>query len=290
MPDVWMLASILTKALMYFGFLTSGGLVLIRFAFPSDVEFVLPDMRSMALYCAAVALIASILSFALRGVALTGDATGLTDTEMLGMMWQTPVGTALVFRVVGAVLILAGLLLGGIGWVLAGTGALIALWSFVAIGHVSTETAIWPKIVLMVHLLAVAFWIGILHPLKRLADTPEHVEAAGRLGQRFGQTAMFVIPSLLVAGLLLSWLLVGKWSNLWGTPYGVTLLAKLCAVSVVLCLGAWNKQRSVPDLIAKKTSATAHLSRILSLDWFVFALVLTTTSWLTTSVAVPNGH
>lgn len=275
---------------MYFGFLTSGGLVLIRIAFSSDVAPVLPYLRRMALYCAAVALIASILSFALRGAALTGDATGLTDTEMLGMMWQTPVGTALLFRLGGAVLILTGLLLGGIGWILAGAGALIALWSFVAIGHVSVETAIWPKIVLMGHLLAVAFWIGILHPLKRLADIPEQVEAAGRLGHRFGQAAMFVVPGLILVGLLLGWLLVGDWSNLWGTNYGLTLVAKLCAVSVVLCLGAWNKQRNVPNLIAKKPSAAAHLSRVLALDWFVFALVLTITAWLTTSVAVPNGH
>ena len=289
MPDVWTLASVFTKALMYFGFLTSGGLVLIRFAYSSDIAPVLPDMRRMALYCGVIALIASVLSFVLRGAALTGDATGLTDTEMLGMMWQTPVGTALVFRVVGAVVILTGLLLGRIGWGLAGTGALIALWSFVAIGHVSTETAFWPKIVLMGHLLAVAFWIGILHPLKRLADTPEQIQAAGRLGHRFGQTAMFVIPSLLLAGLILSWLLVGKWSNLWGTLYGLTLVAKLCAVSAVLCLGAWNKKRSVPALIAQRPGSAKHLSRVLAVEWIIFSLVLLFSAWLTTSVVVPKS-
>jgi hypothetical protein len=34
--------------------------------------------------------------FSLCGVALTGDMSGMTDPEMLGVLWQTPVDNALI--------------------------------------------------------------------------------------------------------------------------------------------------------------------------------------------------
>ena len=43
---------------------------------------------------AVLALLASVLGFMLHGAALTGGADGMTDPDMLGLLWQTPVGDA----------------------------------------------------------------------------------------------------------------------------------------------------------------------------------------------------
>ncbi|MEO0771858.1 MAG: CopD family protein [Pseudomonadota bacterium] len=290
MPDVWVLAAIIAKALMYFGILTSGGLVLVRLVFASEVARVASAMRRFAVLCVLVGIVASIASFALRGAALTGDASGLIDPDMLGLMWQTPVGTALALRLVGLGLVLAGLLIGGIGWSLAGIGALISVWSFASIGHISDGGAFWPKLLLMAHLLAVSFWIGVLLPLKRLAHDAERLEAAGRLGHRFGQIATVVIPILIAAGLALGWVLLGSWANLFTTAYGLALILKLCIVGVLLGFGAMNKIRIVPRLASDGAPAAAQLSKSLALEWVVFAMVLLATAALTTTFALPDAH
>lgn len=290
MPDVWALAAVATKALMYFGILTSGGLVLSRLIFASEVASVLSDMRRFAVICALIGIIAAVASFALRGAALTGDASGLIDPDMLGLMWQTPVGTALVFRLAGLVLVLVGLLIGGIGWNLAGIGAIISVWSFASIGHISDSGAFWPKLLLMAHLVAVSFWIGILLPLKRLADDAESLGVAGQLGHRFGQIATAVIPVLIAAGLALGWTLLGSWANLFAKPYGFALIAKLCIFGLLLGLGALNKIHIVPRLVSEGAPAVAHLSKSLALEWAVFACLLLATAALTTVFVLPEAH
>ena len=290
MPDIWVLAAVITKTLMYFGVLTSGGLILTRFVFASEIGSVLPIMRKCAVLCVLLGFVAACASFAVRGAALTGDASGLTDPEMLGLMWQTPVGTALVLRLIGLSMMLAGLLVSGFGWGLAGLGALITLWSFATIGHLSDSSSFWTKLVLMAHLLAVAFWIGILLPLKRLAGASGDLEMARRLGRRFGQIASAIIPGLIAAGFVLGWQLVGPWTNLFTTSYGLNLIAKLCLVAGLLGLGAWNKLRIVPSLISGNAQAADHLSKALTLEWFFFGVALLATSTLTTLFALPDAH
>lgn len=286
MLDVWSIVSILVKALLYLGVLTSSGLILIRFLCGSQIQCVLQAMRKAAILCALLGGLAAVAGFAVQAAALTGRASGLIDVEMMGMMWQTPVGAALSLRLVGLCLILVGLWLDGVGWIVAALGATLSLWSFTAIGHFS-DGEIWLKLLLMVHLIAVSFWIGILLPLKRLLDDPNTKAAAAQLGHRFGQIAMALIPALIAAGLILGWMLVGSWENLLRTGYGLALVAKLSAVVCLLSLGAINKLRFVPSLAAGDSQAAVNLSRTLSLEAVLFAFVLIATAILTTVFALP---
>lgn len=288
MPDIWALAAVVSKTLLYFGVLTSSGLILTRFVFASEVAAVLPVMRKYAVLWTVLAIAAALASFALRGAALTGDASGLTDPEMLGLMWQTPVGTALLLRVIGLSLMLTGLLVGGLGWAVAGLGALTALWSFITIGHLSDDIGLWAKLVLLTHLLAVAFWIGILLPLNRLTRTTGDTVLAARLGHRFGQIATVIISGLIAAGLVLGWLLIGSWTHLFTTAYGLNIIAKLCLVAGLLGLGALNKLRVVPELTSGNAQAAIHLSKTVSMEWLVFVAVLLATASLTTLFALPG--
>ena len=287
MPDAWELAAIAAKSVLYFGALTSSGLVIVRFLFASLVTDILPSIRRFALFCSALGLTAALASFALRGATLTGDASGITDANILQMMWQTPVGTALSFRTGGLSLMMLGLLLGGFGWVMALFGAAGALWSFSTIGHVADEAASWTNFVLFFHLVAVSIWIGILFPLGRLANQAKTAFIAGKLGHRFGQIAAVVVPLLVFAGFLLSWQLVGSWTALYTTSYGITLLLKLASVAGLLALGALNKIHIVPRIVTNDLAARRSLTRMLKLEWIAFTFVFVATTTLTTLFAVP---
>ena len=169
MPDLFGLAAIITKFLLYLGVITAAGTVMAALVFKLD------RTRGLAATFAALGLFATILSFSLRGANLTGDVSGMTDPMMLNLLWSTPVGTALALRLVGLSLLLVGLFLGRIGAWASVLGGLIALFSFTQIGHISGSEAAFMEVTLMLHLLAIALWIGVLTPLNRLASIIHHI-------------------------------------------------------------------------------------------------------------------
>ena len=189
---------------------------------------------------AVLALLASGIGFALKGAAMTGEASGMTDPEMLGLVWQTPAGTALVLRVAGLALILVGLRIPGIGLPVAAGGGILALWSFSRVGHVADAEPFWLEFLLLLHLAGAAFWIGILSPLRTIASDRESLSLAASLGHRFGRIAAFTVPVLIAAGIVMAWRLLGEVTALVATGYGLTLLAKIGAVACLLAAAAAN--------------------------------------------------
>jgi putative copper resistance protein D len=72
-PDLWAVAAIATKFLLYLSILSAAGPVL------TSLVFGLTHYRTRALSNAMLALVMAGLVFQLRGANLTGDASGLTD-------------------------------------------------------------------------------------------------------------------------------------------------------------------------------------------------------------------
>ena len=169
MTDIWGIAAICAKLMLYVGVAGSVGLVIIRTAFADLVSPVSDRIRARTALFAALALVAAILGFMLRGAALTGGADGMTDPEMLGLLWQTPVGDVLIYRIAGAALIIIGVFIPHVGQWIALAGGLIALWSFAQIGHVPELETTGVRLLLLLHLLGIAFWIGVLGPLRALS-------------------------------------------------------------------------------------------------------------------------
>ena len=156
---------------------------------------------------------------------MTGDISGMTDPEMLDLLWQSPPGTLLLGS--GLLLVLAGLRAPRIGpWIVA-AGGVLALWSFTRIGHVPDAGPVRLEALLVLHLAAAAFWIGILSPLRRLAGASESLSEAAALGHRFGRIAAVTVPVLIAAGVVMAWWLLGDVAALTTTGYGLTLLAKI---------------------------------------------------------------
>ncbi|WP_170336116.1 copper resistance D family protein [Ruegeria arenilitoris] len=288
MPDIWGIGAILSKLMLYVGIGGATGLLIIRVAF-SDLVTPLGDkMRVQIALLAGLALAGSVLGYMLRGGALTGGADGMTDPEMLGLLWQTPVGDVLVYRVVGTVLIIAGVFMPLIGQWIALAGGMIALWSFAQIGHLPELEITGARLLLLLHLLGIAFWIGILGPLRALSRQPEYLSSAAMLGHRFGQAASVIVPALIVAGLLMAWMLLGDMRVLMTTGYGQTLLIKIALVGVVLTLATANKLRFVPAMQAGDDKAARHLARSIEIETAVILMVLVATATLTSVLTLPN--
>jgi putative copper resistance protein D len=282
MPDAFGLAAIVTKFALYLGVMTAAGTVMATWMFRLD------RTRGLAVVFAVLGLMATILAFSLRGANLTGDVSGMTDPEMLGLLWTTPVGTALLLRLVGLGLLLAGLFIGRVGTWVSVFGGVLAIWSFDHVGHVSALDTILLDIALTLHLLAVALWIGVLTPLKRLASSSFTYASAAGVGHRFGVVASVSVPLLIIAGGYMSYQLVGSFSALISTGYGQALIIKVLLVGLLLGLAAANKLRFIPALRAGDPAAADHLSKSISVEWLVILAVLGTTAVLTTNLTLPT--
>ncbi|MBO9436690.1 CopD family protein [Ruegeria sp. R13_0] len=288
MPDIWGIGAILSKLMLYVGIGGATGLLIIRAAFADLVSPLSDKMRVQIALLAGLALAGSVLGFMLRGAALTGGADGMTDPEMLGLLWQTPVGDVLVYRVVGTVFMIVGVFIPLIGQWISLAGGMIALWSFAQIGHVPELEITGVRVLLLLHLLGVAFWVGILGPLRALSQRPECLSNAAMLGHRFGQAAAVIVPALILAGLLMAWMMLGEMWALMTTGYGQTLLIKLALVGAVLMLAAANKLRFVPAMQSGDHKAARDLVRSIEIEAVIIVVVLATTATLTSVLTLPN--
>jgi putative copper resistance protein D len=282
MPDALGLAAIITKFALYLGVMTAAGTVI------ATLMFRLDRTRGLAVAFAVLGLVATILAFSLRGANLTGGVSGMTDPEMLGLLWTTPVGTALLLRLVGLGLLIAGLFLGRFGIWVSVLGGIIAIWSFDHVGHVSGREIALLDIALTLHLLAVSLWIGVLTPLKRLASSSATYAAVADVGHRFGVVAMITVPALIIAGGYMGYELVGSLEALITTGYGQALIIKVLLVGLLLGLAAANKLRFIPAVRAGNPAAATHHSKSISVEWLVILAVLGTTAVLTTNLTLPT--
>ena len=280
MPDLFGLAAIATKFALYLGVITATGTVM------ATLMFKLDRTRRLAAIFAVLGLFATILSFSLRGANLTGDLSGMTDPMTLSLLWTTPVGTALALRLIGLNLLLVGLFLGRIGAWVSVLGGIIALFSFTQIGHISSSESALMEVALILHLLAVALWIGVLTPLYRLASSSTRYASAADVGHQFGLVASVTVPVLIVVGGYMGYQLVGSFTALIETGYGQALIIKILLFSGLLGLAAANKLWFVPALRLGNPVAASHLSKSIYVEWLVILAVLGMTAVLTTNLTL----
>ena len=276
--------AVLAKAAGYAAALLAMGGVLFVAAFR---RLATPDVLALARKLAAGAALAGLLvlplRFGIRAARISGmGLAGATDPTMLGFVWQSPLGAAAIWRGLGEAAILTVLLPGAGLWV-ALCGALAVAVSYAQVGHSLGEPRAALAALLVLHLLAAAFWVGALAPLRRAVGG----RGGAALLHRFGIVATWAVGVLVVAGSGLAWLLSGSIAALLGTAYGWGLLAKLATVAGLLGLAALNKWRLVPALAAGEPSAAPALLRSIAFEWGAVALVLLATAAITTVTTPP---
>ncbi|MCK0167647.1 CopD family protein [Jannaschia sp. S6380] len=284
--DSWALAAVVAKAAEYAAVLVAMGGPLFIAVFRSAPGDVLRLARQLTALAALMGLLLLALRFGIRSARISGTGlAGATDQVMLGLVADSPLGPAALWRGAGELLILSILTRGSFGLAAALFGALLVAGSHAVIGHSLGDPRPVLAALLVLHLLAGAFWVAALAPLHRVA------EGAGgaALLHRFGVVAGGTVAVLLLAGATFAWLMVGSPGRLFGTVYGWTLIAKVVAVCGLLGLAAGNKLRLVPALAAGDSGAPEKLRRAIRAEGAVVLLILLLTAMLTTITTPPMG-
>jgi putative copper resistance protein D len=282
--DAWTIAAILAKTAGYLAALLAMGGPLFVATFPEAPGEIRRLARRIAVAASLLGLVVLALRFGIRAARISGTGfQGAVDPMMLGFVWESPLGTAAIWRGLGELLVIAVLIPGRFGIFAGLTGALLIAFSFTFVGHSLGDPRWLLATLLAAHLLAVAFWVGALVPLHRVALHP----SGAPLLRRFGDVASLVVLALATAGLGFAWLMTGSLEALIASAYGSTLLLKLTAVSALMLLAARNKWQLVPALASGVPTAAPDLRRAIRLEAAVALLILMTTATLTSITTPP---
>ncbi|HET6560472.1 MAG TPA: copper resistance protein CopC, partial [Marmoricola sp.] len=140
------------------------------------------------------------------------------------------------------------------GVVLCSVG--VALAAPALVGHTRGYGPGWLVVTSdVVHVTAAAVWFGGLVGLVlTLSSLVERERLAAATLARFSVVAGGLLTVVAVAGVLLGWRILGSWSALVTTAYGVILLCKTGLVGLVAAVAAWNRYRLLPAVV----DATGH--------------------------------
>ena len=290
--------SILVRALGYAGGLLAvgSGLFLVVFggrplasSDPAAVRRTLRQTAFIGWIAAAIAVVATAIGVGVRAGRLSGlDALGMADETMLQIVWEGPVGTAATIRLVGLAAVVSGLFFfrSAIGRkLLVVVGGVLFAYSHAFVGHATEDPQWLLSVVITVHLIAAAFWIGAFAPLAMIARRGALDDAASLL-DAFGRTAVWVVAVLVAAGATFAVVLLQTPSGLIGSAYGRILMVKLVLVALLLALAAVNKFRLVPALASGDNAVRTSLVASIRLEAIIAALILLATAVLT-SIATP---
>jgi copper resistance protein D len=284
---VWGLLAISAKALAYGSSLLAAGSALFLVALKPDTV-VASATRRFGVWAALFGAIATTLFLSVQaGYLLDDGLAGLVDPFMLGLVLDGPLGTAALARITGLALVALALLVPALLYGGGGLGALLVGASFALSGHATAEPRLLLSLLIMIHVLGLSFWIGALWPLFRAVDHVSKDEAA-LLAHRFGNQAMILVPLLIMAGALFTFLRVDPLSALATSTYGWTLTVKLFVVTGLLALALKNRRSLVPNMQAGEAEAGAALQRSIRWEALAFAVILVTTAVLTTITPIPG--
>ena len=284
--DIWALASKLTA---YVGCFLAIGSTLYSLATPRLGEALKHRLRRVILATAILGAVGSATQFAIQsGRLLDEGLAGMVDREMLALVWDAPLGTSVVLRLLGLIVLVAFALRIPVSGLFGTLGALLTAAAFSFVGHGTGDPRIVLSTLVTLHVLGISFWIGALWPLHQAASGKTELDVAGKLAHRFGQQAAWVVGGLIIAGLVLAYLITGSPSAVFNTQYGLTLLAKVAIVGALLALAAANKLRFVPAMQAGDMVAAIHLRRSITLEMLAVGVILLITAVLTTITPLPE--
>jgi putative copper export protein len=244
-------------------------------------------IRRAVLGFATLAVFAGALQIMVSAGSLSGDAAGMLDGSLIHMVWDTGANRSNSLRAAGLLLVALGVLSDRAAWS-AYVGAVMAATSFAWTGHArSLNPDVLPMLLLGVHLLGVAFWMGALLPLLTVSRSGDRPRTAATVA-RFGRVGLFVVGGLMAAGLCVLSMLLGGVTELWSSTYGRCITLKLGLVVCILCMAAFNKLRLTPRLLAGDAAAERILRASIRIELSLGGLILAVTATLTTVVGPPT--
>jgi copper resistance protein D len=238
--DIDLLSTLLRAANLAFEALLLGGVVyLLAIARPAGAAPTVESLCFRGIRWAALALaLSEIVTVCLSGASLLGDS----DLHLLDLVH------AVFFRA-GLSAVLLALFL----YICARAKTRSSLLSMVPLGlllltaTVSTSHAaarmdhrLLLGVATAAHHLGTAAWIGAMPFLLVSLGHAGTVEEARAIVRRYSAIALLSVAVLILAGIVLAWFYVGTWNGLYGTSYGVLLMAKIYLLLIMLLMAAGN--------------------------------------------------
>jgi putative copper resistance protein D len=288
----WDAAAVAAKAITYAATLGAAGAIFFLAYNGSPLQ---EPQRSRIRRLIGTLLIASALASCARillvAASMSGDLAGMFDGAMARMILGAGDGLATGVRMAGLALAAFAISSNPRLRVLALLGAAIASMSFAAVGHArGLLPSIAPSLLLCLHLLCAAFWLGALAPLLIIARNrnDSQIEAIAAIAARFGKVALGVVVLLLSAGLSLLWTLIRDAAQFWSSDYGRMMAIKLLSVAALLGIAAVNKLYLTPQLLRGNPRAFTLFRRSVQTEMAVGALILLITAAFTTLTGPPR--
>jgi copper resistance protein D len=117
-----------------------------------------------------------------------------------------------------------------------------------------------------VHHLGAAAWIGAIPSLLVALRCSGDTKTAHTIAARFSAIAIASVVLLVLAGIGLSYFYVASWQGLYGTSYGIMLLAKIYLLLLTVALGAMNyflvkgtRDQAAPILVRLRRFSEAEI-------------------------------
>jgi copper resistance protein D len=278
MPDV---ISVILRALSFVLLLQAAGVAIFVAIFGRRLASSRAEVHRLGQAAAIAAIVLVAAHYAMEAARMAGEMSGMWDPALQGMEWNSPARAALICRLLGLLLIAVGLRNAGVrGTILAAGGAVLATGAFTLTGHTSVNAhRAALAALLMLHLVVVAFWFGALWPLytASLRETPAQ---ASDLIERFTAVATWLVPVILLAGIVMAVLLLPNVSAL-NEPYGRLLIAKVVGFAVLMGFAAANKWRLGPALAHGPVQSGLWFRRSAAAEYVLIAAVLAITAVMT---------
>lgn len=301
-------ASHLAASLLPAGLYTFMLAVAHRVAAPSGEAAVIPaELRAWVLrvlrWCMPIALVTGALWLCVEAVSMSGQPiqAAMTPAVLGTVLRSTLFGQLWIARAALLALLSAWVFRpasqqkrgysDAIGLVLAWAFAIALAW----VGHAAAVEGLEGDILLgsqIAHLAATAGWLGGLPPLGVVLalsrNRPTMLAFAAAAARRFSPLGMICVATLVLSGIVNSWILVGTIPGLLGTTYGLILLIKLALVGGMLILAAINRAVLTPGSGVEPRRAVRVLETTVTLETALGVGVLVAVGAL--SASTPATH
>ncbi len=300
--DSWELASLLAKLLLYSGAAAVAGGGLTAWRYSCSNQSALAYNYSYILTGSIIGFQGVVLGFLVQ-VGLINDKGifGMFDWGMMSILLETALGDIVFLRLLAFIVaaISSLFLLKTIqhssiasanSFARAMTGlpvaALILLaFSHRVAGHVSVLSVI-AQVAIIAHFIAFAAWTGCLLPFLQLSRSLD-IESLRVSLKRFGDNAIVILLTLVIAGTLMLLELLDSPRELFNTGYGQALLVKFALVLALFCVAAINKLYLVPAL--GQSDSVKKLQASIRYEILLAATILVVTAYLSTLIG-PAEH
>lgn len=273
--------SVILRSASFIAMFQAAGMAFFIALFGRMLELSLSPLWRITKLSAITAIVLLVGQYGLEAARMADDMSGVIDPSLQMMVMHSASSLVLATRLLGLVLIAITVGRRDIGKTLSLLGVGMVAISFMLTGHTAASPLRWGLAPLLtIHVIIVAFWFGALVPLFVIC-TREAPIRAGQVTEAFSKVALWLVPGILGAGVLIGLVLVRHLAEL-RTGYGVSLIAKFTGFVLLMGLAALNKWRFGPAIASGDIRVLRAFRRILGAEYVLIAAVLCITAAMTT--------